>query len=89
MATFTFNAEHFDTLADCMWDGSIARLSKPNKTILEIHQGSMAEGNDDHFSITIMTPGGIELHANEVFSYGELFDFLDGLVFEDMDFIER
>ena len=89
MATFTFNAEHFDSMADNLWEGYIARLSKPNKTILEIHQGSMAEGNDDHFSITIMTPGGIELHANEDFSYGELFDFLDGLVFDYMEFIER
>ena len=89
MATFTFNAEHFDTMADCMWDGSIARLQKPNKTILEICQGSMAEGKDDHFSIMIMTPGGIELHAKEVFSYGELFDFLDGLTFDYMEFIER
>ena len=89
MATFTFNAEHFDTMAENLWEGYIARLSKPNKTVLEIHQGSMAKDNDEHFSITLMTPGGIDLHANEVFSYGELFDFLDGLVFDNMEFIER
>ena len=88
MATFTFNAEHFDTMADCMWDGSIARLTRANKSVLEISQ-HMTDNGDFRFNINLMTPGGIDLYAEDVFSYGELFRFLDGTTFEYMEFIER
>jgi hypothetical protein len=39
---------------------------------------------EEKFDLTLSTPGGIDLHAYEVFNYGELFDFLDGLLFIDM-----
>lgn len=88
MTRFTFDASHFDTLTDCLWEGYIAKLAKPNRTILEISQHMTDEG-DHRFNICVQTPGGLELKALDVFSYGDLFDFLEGLVFDSMDFIEK
>lgn len=82
MATFTFNADHFDSMFDSLFEGYPVTLVKANKTCLTI-QMSRIQG-DEKFDLTLETPGGLPLHAYEVFNYGELFDFLDGLVFTDM-----
>lgn len=83
MATFTFNAEHLDSMYDNLFEGYTVTLVKANKSCLSISKGMTDEG-DDIYSLTLQTPMGLPLHANNVFSLGELFDFLDGLVFTDM-----
>ena len=79
MTAFKFNAEHFDQIFDTLFEGYAVTLVKENKACLTIEMD-----NADEFSLTLATPAGIELHAYHVFSYGALFDFLDGITFIDM-----
>lgn len=83
MTTFKFNAEHLDSMCEDLYEGYNVTLVKENKSTLTISKGMTHDG-DDMFSITIQTPFGRFLHASKVFSLGELFDFLDGLLFTDM-----
>lgn len=82
MTPFKFNAEHFDSLFDSLFEGYPVTLVKENKTCLTIQMNQIR--GEEKFDLTLQTPGGLPLHAYEVFNYGELFDFLDGLYFVDM-----
>lgn len=86
MATFTFNAEHFDNMFDNLFEGYPVTLVKANKTRLTIQMNRIR--GEEKFDLTLSTPGGIDLHAYEVFTYGELFDFLDGLEFTNLETLE-
>jgi hypothetical protein len=83
MATFKFNAEHLDSMYDDLFEGYTVTLVKENKTSLTVSKG-MDDNGDDIFSLTLQTPMGLPLKAYNVFNLGELFDFLDGLLFVDM-----
>lgn len=83
MATFTFNAEHFDYMFDRLFEGRPVTLVKANKTCLTIQMNRIR--GEEKFDLALSTPGGIDLRAYEVFTYGELFDFLEGLLFIGMN----
>jgi hypothetical protein len=83
MTTFTFNAEHFDFMFDRLFEGKLVTLVKANKTCLTIQMNRIR--GEEKFDLTLSTPGGIDLHAYEVFTNGELFGFLDGLLFTSMN----
>lgn len=83
MATFRFNAEHLDSMYEGLCEGYTVTLVKENKTRLTVSKG-MDENWDERFGLYLETPKGLPLKAYDVFNFGELFDFLEGLLFTDM-----